>query len=64
MEKGKYLKFLSSVTFPKTENIISLDKNDNIQLGDEIKRIKTACCACISNCSVIATVKKWTSYSY
>lgn len=57
MENVSYLKFLSSVTIPAAEQALKLEKSQSVQTQDSVVKIKTACRACISNCSVIATVK-------
>lgn len=58
MEKTTFLKSLSVVSdLLAGENPLKLEAGNGSETQESVRRIKTACRACISNCSVIATVK-------
>lgn len=58
MEKTKFLKSLSVVSDVLAQDeSLKLEKEKASETQESVRKIKTACRACISNCSVIATVK-------
>lgn len=58
MEKTNFLKSLSVVSDLLAQDAhLKLEKGETPQTTESVRKVKTACRACISNCSVIATVK-------
>lgn len=53
----KSINFAFSFKADKNSSKLSVLENSILENNDSIKKVKTACRACISNCGVIATVK-------